>query len=199
MFLERMHHGYHNNRRARVLSRHLAAVIPSHARVLDVGSGDGLLARAVQQQRSDIEVEGIDVLIREHTHIPVKWFDGKHISYEDDSYDVVMFLDVLHHADDPVSLLREAVRVARKALVIKDHTLTGFLAGPTLRFMDRIGNARHGVALPFNYWTELEWTQTIKALGLKTAVWNNKLGLYPRPAGWMFDRSLHFVARLEQP
>jgi SAM-dependent methyltransferase len=199
MLLERIHQLYHNTRRTRVLSRHLAAVIPDLARVLDVGAGDGLLAQAVQQHRNDIEIDGIDVLVRPHTHTPVHWFDGKTIPHGDHSFDVVMFVDVIHHADDPVALLREAVRVARKALVIKDHTLTGFLADSTLRFMDRVGNARHGVALPFNYWTERQWSQTIESLGLKTAVWNRQVGLYPRPARWVFDRRLHFVARLEQP
>jgi SAM-dependent methyltransferase len=198
MLLEHLHELHHNNRRTRVLSRHLAGVIPPRSRVLDVGSGDGQIAHAIGQQRNDIEIEGIDVLVRPHTHIPVHHFDGKTIPQPENSFDVVMFVDVIHHADDPIALLREAVRVARKALVIKDHTLTGFLAGSTLRFMDRVGNARHGVALPFNYWTEREWSQTIEALGLRKAVWNRKLGLYPRPAGWVFDRQLHFVARLER-
>jgi hypothetical protein len=82
--------------------------------------------------------------------------------------------------------------------VIKDHTLTGILAGPTLRLMDRISNARHGVALPFNYWTPEQWTLACDELGLKTGAWKNQLGLYPRPARWIFDRSLHFVALLER-
>jgi hypothetical protein len=35
---------------------------------------------------------------------------------------VVIFADVLHQAEAPMILLREAVRVRRKALIIKDHT-----------------------------------------------------------------------------
>jgi hypothetical protein len=42
---------------------------------------------------------------------------------------VVLFVDVLHHSKDPMILLREAVRMVRKAIVIKDHTLAGLLAG----------------------------------------------------------------------
>ena len=62
----------------------------------------------------------------------------------------------------PRQLLREAVRVARRGLLIKDHTLTGFLAGPTLRLMDRVGNQRHGVALPYNYWTQQQWLRNFE-------------------------------------
>jgi hypothetical protein len=105
---------------------------------------------------------------------------------------------VLHHSDDPTILLREAVRVARKGLVIKDHTLSGFLSGPTLRLMDRVGNGRHGVALPYNYWTHDQWFKAFETLGLKTGAWKSKLRLYPWPARWVFDRSLHFVARLDR-
>jgi SAM-dependent methyltransferase len=196
--LDRIHGGYVHTRRVRVLSRHLAEQIPPHARVLDVGSGDGLLAHLIHQGRTDIEMKGIDVLVRGHTHVPVEAFDGTHIPYDSRSFDFVMFVDVLHHAEDPYGLLREAVRVARQGLLIKDHTLTGFLAGPTLRFMDRVSNQRHGVALPFNYWTQQEWLESIEALGLRIGSWKSELGLYARPANWLFGRSLHFVARLDR-
>ena len=112
--LDQIHAGYVHNRRIRVLSGHLAELIPQAAQVLDVGAGDGMLAHTIRQRRPDIEVKGIDVLVRADTHVPVEAFDGTHIPYDDASFDFVMFVDVLHHADDPSHLLREAVRVARK-------------------------------------------------------------------------------------
>ena len=69
--------------------------------------------------------------------------------HPDASFDVVMFVDVLHHTDDPLLLLQEAQRVG-KIILVKDHFRKGFLAGPTLRFMDWVGNAHHGVVLPYN-------------------------------------------------
>jgi SAM-dependent methyltransferase len=124
-------------------------------------------------------------------------FDGQLIPYADSSFDAVLFVDVLHHTTEPTALLAEAVRVARQAIVIKDHTPTGFLAQPTLRFMDRTSNARYGVLLPGNYWPREKWLQTFENLRLRLSVWNNNLQLYPRPADWVFGRSLHFVARLD--
>ena len=53
-------------------------------------------------------------------------------------------------------LLRETVRVARQVIVIKDHLLKGAFAYSTLRLMDWVGNARHDVALPYNYWTSAQ-------------------------------------------
>jgi SAM-dependent methyltransferase len=195
--LERIHGGYVGTRRSRVLSDHFAELIPRNARLLDVGCGDGLLACMIIRKRPDIALRGIDVLVREQTYIPVTAFDGRVIPYADASFDVVMFVDVLHHTADPIILLREAVRVARKALVIKDHTRNGFLAGPTLRLMDWFGNARHGVALPYNYWSQEKWFKAWETLDLTIGVWEKMLGLYPRPAGWLFERSLHFIARLD--
>jgi SAM-dependent methyltransferase len=195
--LDTIHGGYVFQRRVRVLSGHLAALLPRDATVLDVGCGDGLIAKLILEQRPDARLSGLDILLRPQTHIPVAQFDGQNIPHPDNSFDVVMFVDVLHHTDDPMILLREARRVARRALVIKDHCRDGWLAGPTLRFMDRVGNARHGVVLPYNYWPKQRWTETFRELGLKVAEYRQKLGLYPPPASWVFDRSLHYVARLQ--
>ena len=127
------------NRRADVLCRCLSDVLPQNAQVLDVGCGDGFLATKIMSRRPDVRINGIDVLIRPVNHIPVQEFNGEQIPMADDSVDVVSFVDVLHHTDDPLILLREACRVARKAVVIKDHTRNGLFANSTLRFMDWIG------------------------------------------------------------
>jgi SAM-dependent methyltransferase len=119
-----------------------------------------------------------------------------HIPFETKSVDVVLFVDVLHHTTDPTILLREAKRVASDSVVIKDHTKDGLLAGQTLSFMDWVGNARHGVALPFNYWPEARWRGAFEDLSLYVAYWRKTLGLYPWSHTWLFDRSLHFIARL---
>jgi SAM-dependent methyltransferase len=194
---ELIHSWYIHDRRARVLSHHLSSVIPKNFSLLDVGCGDGFLSQRIAHDRPDIILSGIDVLMRDHPHIPVHQFDGERIPYEDRSFDGVMFIDVLHHTADPMILLREALRVARRVLVIKDHTRDGVLAGPTLRLMDRVGNARHGVSLPHNYWTKHRWLEAFDSLGLRIESWTTNLHLYPWPASLAFDRSLHFVAQLE--
>jgi ubiquinone/menaquinone biosynthesis C-methylase UbiE len=196
-FIDRMHGDYVANRRARVLSSHLANIIPDGFQVLDVGCGDGLIARLITETRPDIKLRGLDVLPRNRTYIPIEHFNGEIIPYDDASFDGVMFVDVLHHTKDPMILLREAARVARKTVVIKDHILDGFFAGPTLRAMDRVGNARYGVSLPYNYWSKQKWFQAFAALRMEIGSWTTQLKLYPWPASWLLDRSLHFVARLD--
>ncbi len=191
-----IHHRSVHRRRVRVLARHLAPLIPPGSNVLDVGCGDGRLASRLMDLVPDVSIAGIDVLVREESAIPAKAYDGKTIPHADGSFDVVLLVDVLHHTDDPAALLAEANRVARRAIVIKDHCRNGFMAGPTLRFMDWVGNAAHGVRLPYNYWRRSEWRKTIAELGLTIECWQSQLELYPFPTGLWFDRSLHFIARL---
>ncbi len=184
-------------RRIEVLARHLAEVLPRHLSVLDVGCGDGRLDQVVMGRRPDLAIEGLDVLLRPTTFVPVKLFDGAVIPYPDKSFDAVIFVDVLHHTPDPAVLLREAARVARRCVVIKDHTMDGPFAGPLLRFMDWVGNERHGVVLPYNYWSSARWSQAFAELGLAVAEDRRRLGIYPLPAEWVFGDGLHRLTRLD--
>src|SRR5271166_1785837 len=96
-----LHEGYVHPRRIRRLAELLTGLLPHGASVLDVGCGDGLLARRIQDRRPDARVSGIDVLVREKTHIPVQHFNGTTIPERDGAIDVVLLVDVLHHTDDP--------------------------------------------------------------------------------------------------
>jgi SAM-dependent methyltransferase len=185
-------------RRVRVLAAHAARLLPRDATVLDVGTGDGQLACAVRDSRPDLRIEGIDVLVRDRTPLPVEAFDGCRIPRPSRSVDAVTFFDVLHHGEDPMALLREGVRVARRCVVIKDHVSDTPLASRLLRFMDTVGNARHGVALPHHYWTTEQWRAAIAELRLVPKVWLvDGLGLYPWPASLVFGSRLHVLARLD--
>lgn len=195
--LERAHGGYVQGRRARVLAGHLATLIPDGARMLDVGCGDGHIDALIMERRPDVEIAGIDSVVRDVTHMTVEHFDARTIPFDDASMDVVMFVDVLHHADDPLALLREGDRVARDGLVLKDVTLSDPLARRMLTFMDWVGNARYDVPLPYNFWSPDEWADAFAKLGLLPAGRQERLGLYPKPANLLFERRMHFVTRLE--
>jgi hypothetical protein len=53
------------------------------------------------------------------------------------------------------------------------------MAGATLRLMDWVPNAHHGVALPYIYWTRCEWDEVLGRLGLTVECWQPCLNLYP--------------------
>lgn len=199
-FFQRLHRKVHGkavfDRRIEVLTRTLADFIPQGARVLDIGCGSGTLAKRIMTLRPDVSIEGIDVLVRPGTEIPVTEFDGDTIPWPDGHFDIALFVDVLHHTEAPARLLAEAKRVSKGGIVIKDHFREGVLADATLRFMDWVGNAQHGVVLPYNYLSDGEWRGIWSKLGLRVERLTDKVGLYPAPFSWLFDRRLHFVARL---
>jgi len=184
-------------RRVDRLADALAARLPANATVLDIGCGDGSIAHAILQRRPDLSITGVDVLVRAETHVPVIGYDGSTLPFADDCFDAVCLVDVVHHADDPQRLLGEAARVSRDQVLVKDHVADGFLAGPTLRLMDWIGNARHGVRLPYNYLTRAEWLGHVGRLGATVRMWNTDLSLYPAPLSVVFGRGLHVLIDFE--
>jgi hypothetical protein len=62
--------------------------------------------------------------------------------------------------------------------------------------MDWVGNRGHNVVLPYNYLSRDDWRKAFSSAELSMVANTERLGLYPRPFSWLFDRSLHFVALL---
>jgi SAM-dependent methyltransferase len=191
------HQRYIHQRRVDVLAGHFSQMIARDATVLDVGCGDGSLAARIAQSRPDVTIRGIDVLVREGSAIPIEAFDGINIPLPTDAVDTSIMIDVLHHTDTQRELLCEAARVARKQVILKDHYLQGIAAYPTLALMDHVGNARHGVDIPCNYLTPSRWEELFEAAGLREVERRERLGLYPPPLRWLFERRMHFIIELE--
>lgn len=196
--IEAIHAKAFVDRRVSKLAPILAGFLPASGQCLDVGCGDGRLVQLIMNQRPELHFQGIDTLVRKNTVFPVQEYDGRVIPFPDASFDAVLFVDVLHHLGNPTSLMREARRVSRGVIVLKDHLLEGMLAGPTLRFMDKVGNRRFGVSLPYNFWRLSRWEEAWQELGLSVARWDTNLRIYPWYCSWLFDRGLHFVVRLER-
>lgn len=185
-------------RRVRVLAEALAAKIPESASVLDIGCGDGTIASLVSRQNPSIAIQGIEIAPRPVCRIPCRKYDGKTIPYPEDSFDLCMFVDVLHHTGGIESLLKEASRVSRKYVLIKDHLAENALDHQTLRLMDWVGNRPHGVVLPYQYQSRAQWEKCFSAAGLDVVSRQQHIGIYPFPFSLVFGRGLHFVALLEK-
>jgi ubiquinone/menaquinone biosynthesis C-methylase UbiE len=192
--VRRVHSRLVHSRRSRVLASHFAELIGRGHTVLDVGCGDGLIDGMILERRPDLQICGVDPLVRPDAHIAVAAFDGRSIPYPERSWDTVLFCDVLHHTEQPLELLREACRVAKCSVVIKDHYAQGTLARTTLRLMDVAGNLPYGVVLTYNYLTPDQWQEAWRAAGLVPRFVRQELGIYPWWADILFGRSMHFVA-----
>jgi SAM-dependent methyltransferase len=196
--IDYLHNHYISKRRVIQLCKHIQHYLPRTGAILDVGCGDGAITRSLADISPGCRFEGIDVLLRPETNISVKMFDGVSIPYDDNSFDAILLIDVLHHIQNPLRILKEAKRVTRKTIIIKDHVLHGLLAEKMLCFMDDIGNLKYDIVLPYNYFTMDEWQNTFQDVGLDCKVWQESLDLYPWFINWIFGRSLHFVSKLEK-
>src|SRR5688572_30091601 len=179
MLIKAVHQGYIATRRARVLAKHLADVLPHELRILDIGCGDGVIARCLLDHRPDLSIVGIDVVPRNETHIPVELYDGKTIPFADQTFDCAMLIDVLHHTLSVKELVQEAIRVSKRYVAIKDHVAHGAFDRRVLTFMDSVGNKRFGVSLPNNYLSRDEWDRIFAELNLHPIATVTRLRLYP--------------------
>jgi len=184
------------NRRMSILADIIAKALPEGANVLDVGCGDGKIDSLIKADNPSIKIEGIDIFLWNKTYINVTKFDGKHIPFGDNHFDFALFIDVLHHAEDPSIILKEALRVTKQYILIKDHVKEGVFAEATLSFMDYVGNKHNGIRLPYNYLDKRGWEELYKKVGLKVEQTRDKLNLFPFPENLIFDRKLHFFSIL---
>lgn len=192
------HRAFVFERRARVLAEMLAAQIPERAAVLDIGCGDGTIGSLISQLRPDISIQGVEFLVRPRCKIECRAFDGTSLPFPDRAFDVCLFVDVLHHTQDPAILLREAVRASRSFVLLKDHLDEGIFDYLTLRFMDWVGNRPHGVVLTYNYQSRSQWADCFSKCGLVETTWTTQVPLYPPPVSFVAGRGLHFVALLRK-
>jgi SAM-dependent methyltransferase len=185
-------------RRITVLAERLAAMLVPGTRLLDIGCGDGKLAALLRQALPGLKVEGVEVRPREGCAIPCRYFDGSHLPFPDRCFDCCLFVDVIHHMKDPQPLLREACRVSRQFLLIKDHLAESAFDNWTLRLMDWVGNRPHGVTLPYAYLSAAEWQGMYQDLGLCVEKTELELPLYPPGFSMIFGRNLHFISLLRK-
>jgi len=106
----------------------LAAQIPQRASVLDIGCGDGTIGQPYRTTPSDISIQGVELLVRPGLQDCMRAFDGSSLPFPDASFDVCVFVDVLHHTQD---LARPASRRPCASAVpfvqLKDHLDETFL------------------------------------------------------------------------
>jgi len=100
------------------------------ASILEVGCGTGHFGAALGAL--GYRAAGIDLapemLQRARARFPVALADGAHLPFDDGSFDAVVLIAVLDFVDDPLAVLREALRAARGPVVVLALVSHSFLA-----------------------------------------------------------------------
>lgn len=95
-----------------------------YSRYLDIGCNTGSITKQVGDTLGCDFIAGIDV--QEHLETYIENFiqyDGIHIPFPDNSFDLITLFQTLHHVDDVLSLRNEILRVLKPqgSLLIKEH------------------------------------------------------------------------------
>lgn len=183
-------HILHDERMNR-LSDEILAILPPANNVLDIGCGDGKLVELCKQKTNNKTFfKGIEVANR--TNNPaIDTYDGHLLPYADNSFDVSMICDVLHHLNTPSELLREAMRVSTEYIIIKDHLYDNRLDFAKLMLMDYIGNNVYDVKSIYNYMDVQKWLTLFKELDLSLICFKRNVSLYSYPISIFFPAKLH--------
>src|SRR5260370_2351950 len=121
------HRAFVLTRRTRVLAEMLAEQIPQRASVLDIGCGDGTIGSLIAERRPDISIQGVEYLVRPECKIACRAFDGSSLPFPDGTFAVCLFVDVLHHTQDPAILLPESLPASRSFLLLTHPYTQNFL------------------------------------------------------------------------
>ncbi len=90
---------------------------------------------------------------------------GTPIPFADKSFDTSMFITVLHHIPDPVAVLKEAMRVTRKSVIIVEDLYRHSLGRLWTILRDMIYNFEF-IGHPCQFHKREEWTEIFEGLGL---------------------------------
>jgi ubiquinone/menaquinone biosynthesis C-methylase UbiE len=119
--------------------------------ILDVGCGEGVLSERFARLMPDVPITGLDVPDpgleeewRRRAKANLSFVAGSayELPYPDDSFDLVMALEVFEHLEHPAKALSEMQRVARRGLLLSVPwepvwRVTNVLAG---RYIRDLGN-----------------------------------------------------------
>jgi ubiquinone/menaquinone biosynthesis C-methylase UbiE len=154
--------------RARRIARQLGPLFAPGERVLDVGTGDGLVARAIAGAGA-CSITGVDTVDYGDVGFPCLTYDGGRLPLADDSYETVMALFSLHHAADVEASLRECRRVAARRVILVEEVFRNRLEELFTKVEDWVANRLLSgeVDVPLRFKSQAEWRALFDRTGLE--------------------------------
>ena len=184
---QRTSHGTRVQLLAKLLVSRIAELFSSGpVRALDVGCGDMSLSVAVEEALPTVVWKCVDIhpcpeskLVEDARWHRYQIFDGKTLPFAAGQFDVVTFVDVLHHVPEElrIDLLRSAAATGKK-VIIKDHFEYGMYSRSALRIMDFVGNFGYGINIPKRYFRIASFHRLCESAGLKVVRCDIGIRLY---------------------
>lgn len=140
--------------------------------ILDAGCGEGFTMDRLSKNGIGREIEGVeyskDALTLGKKLFPNLIFkegSAYDLPYKDNSFDLVICTEVLEHLNEPTKVLKEALRVSKKNILVSVPSEPFFMLGNFLRGknLSRLGNDPGHI----NHWTIISFQNFLKNNGLK--------------------------------
>jgi len=138
------------------------------SKILDLGCGSGIVGKEFQKYFGT-KLIGIDIRDQRVEKIPFRVFNGFSLPFPENSFDAVLMNYVLHHAKDPLSLLKEAKRVSKNKIIIYEDLAEGLLSkiickihGASFDYLFQKNKGKNN-----NFKKNEEWKKTFENLNLK--------------------------------
>ena len=147
----------------------LARFLENGQSVLDVGAGEGYVGRELAE-RLGAQVQLVDILDRNRTMLALDVYEGRRLPYASGAFDASLLVFVLHHAEHADELLRETLRVSRRAVIL-ESTYASKWELAMLRRLDRWANrlrsegAMQEQEEPLRFRTHAEWLACFQEAG----------------------------------
>lgn len=126
------------NRKVRLIKT-LLSTHDGEITILDVGGGEGYVGKQLREIRA-ARVGHVDVLPMNKTALGSVVYDGQELPHPNGYVDTAVLYFVLHHAREPLMVLKEALRVARDRVVIVESVYQDTWDLRLLTFLDKRAN-----------------------------------------------------------
>ncbi|OGC45375.1 hypothetical protein A2V49_00785 [candidate division WWE3 bacterium RBG_19FT_COMBO_34_6] len=134
-----------------------------HKNILDVGVGAGGVFGFLKEKGFNMTgIDVADISLFEDTKARI--YDGHNFPYQDNSFDIALIIQVLHHCEDGLRVLSEAKRVAKRVIVIEDTYRSEFERS-IVSTSDKLGNWEF---YEHNYHTAKWWKKYLGKKKYKT-------------------------------
>jgi hypothetical protein len=138
--------------------------------ILDYGAGTGLISRwlAARVGARPTLADLVEYPNRRREFPFLEMEDPFSVPAGDGAFEVVMLLFALHHNryEEQGKVLSEAVRLARRRLIVLEDTPAGRVDRVFNTLWDKVLNLRHGVPTPCAFRTVEEWLAVFLEHGL---------------------------------
>jgi ubiquinone/menaquinone biosynthesis C-methylase UbiE len=183
------------------LGNNIIQHLSENDKILDVGCGFGEFSDFIYRNEKSpkgINIIGIEKIIRPNSLIEVKQILDNNLPFDDNYFDCVMLLDVLHHERNWDHLLDECIRVSKNIVIIKDHQITTKLSYYHVCLLDWLANKPYKIECLYKYFSAKKWREIFKLKNMEIVKEDLFLNIYPTIYQILFPGKLQYFTVLKK-